>query len=108
MQIPDATKETPDFNNLQALMNQDVGDYYRHSFLKNRQNLHSGAKYLVWVKNCRHFWLDQNLEKESWFSVGGFGMETSNFAPNGCPRVSTTQKFYARSDGGLRMIPCAL
>jgi len=28
MQIPDATKETPDFNNLQALMNQDVGDYY--------------------------------------------------------------------------------
>jgi hypothetical protein len=34
MQIPDATKETPDFNNLQALMNQDVGDYYRHIILK--------------------------------------------------------------------------
>ena len=47
MQIPDATKETPDFNNLQALMNQDVGDFYRHSILKIRQNL-SGRNF---VKN---------------------------------------------------------
>ena len=47
MQIPDATKETPDFNNLQALMNQDVGDFYRHSILEIRQNL-SGRNF---VKN---------------------------------------------------------
>ena len=48
MQIPDATKETPDFNNLQALMNQDVGDYYRHSILKNRQNL-SDFNYILYT-----------------------------------------------------------
>ena len=47
-------------------------------------------------------------EKENLFSVRGFETETSNFAPNGSPRVSTTQKFYARSDGWLRMIPRVL
>jgi hypothetical protein len=36
-------------------------------------------------------------------AVGGFGMETSNFALNGCPRVSTVQKFDARSNGGLQL-----
>ena len=47
-------------------------------------------------------------EKENLFSVRGFETETSSFAPNGCLRVSTTQKFYARSDGWLRMIPRVL
>ena len=59
-----------------------------------------------------HFMYNQNIkqhrnlkEKENLFSVRGFETETSNFAPNGCPRVSTDQKFYARSDGMLRIIP---
>ena len=39
------------------------------------------------------------------FSVRGFETETSNFAPKGCLRVSTDQKFHARSNGMLRMIP---
>ena len=47
-------------------------------------------------------------EKESWSSVGGFGMETSNFALNGCLRVSTVRFFDARSNGRLRMSHRAL
>ena len=42
------------------------------------------------------------------FSVGGFGMETSNFALNGCLRVSTVRFFDARSNGRLRMSHRAL
>ena len=44
-------------------------------------------------------------EKENLFSVRGFETETSNFAPNGCLRVSINWKFDARSNGMLRMIP---
>ena len=62
MQIPDATKETPDFNNLQALMNQDVGDYYRHSFLKKSSKLTLGWKMFGLGQKCRHFWLNQNFD----------------------------------------------
>ena len=47
-------------------------------------------------------------EKQSWSSVGGFGMETSNFALNGCLRVSTVRFFDARSNGRLRMSHRAL
>ena len=36
-------------------------------------------------------------------SVGGFGMETSNFALNGCLRVSIVRFFDARSNGMVRM-----
>ena len=57
------------------------------------------------------FWLSAWLcqkEKESWSSVGGFGMETSNFALNGCLRVSTVRFFDARSNGRLRMSHRAL
>ena len=51
----------------------------------------------------------ENLSrKKGLFSVGGFETETSNFALNGCLRVSTIQKFDARSNGGLRMIPSTL
>ena len=46
---------------------------------------------------------DQSKEKESWSSVGGFGMETSNFALNRCLRVSIDRFFDARSNGGLRI-----
>ena len=42
-------------------------------------------------------------EKESWSSVGGFGMETSNFALNRCLRVSIDRFFDARSNHGLRI-----
>ena len=36
-------------------------------------------------------------EKENLFSVRGFETETSNFALNGCLRVSKNPKFHARS-----------
>ena len=42
-------------------------------------------------------------EKEHLFSVRGFGMETSNFALNGCLRVSIVRFFDARSNHGLRI-----
>ena len=42
-------------------------------------------------------------EKQSWSSVGGFGMETSNFALNGCLRVSIVRFFDARSNGGRKL-----
>ena len=35
-------------------------------------------------------------------------METSNFGLNDFPRVSKNQKFYARSNTGLRLIPSGL
>ena len=41
------------------------------------------------------------------FSVQGFGMETSNFGLNGCPRVSIEAKFDAGSNGVLRFMPSA-
>ncbi len=41
------------------------------------------------------------------FSVGGFGMETSNFGLYDCPRVSIEAKFDAGSNGGLRSVPTA-
>ena len=47
-------------------------------------------------------------EKENLFPVRGFETETSNFASNGCLRVSINWKFDARSNGILRMIPWAL
>ena len=47
-------------------------------------------------------------EKESWSSVGGFGMETSNFALNRCLRVSIDRFFDARSNHGLRISLSAL
>jgi hypothetical protein len=54
------------------------------------------SKCLAWDKKCQHLWLDQK-EKKGLFSVGGFETETSNFALNGCWRVSKNQKFHARS-----------
>ena len=54
------------------------------------------------------FFSKNQKEKESWSSVGGFGMETSNFALNGCLRVSTVRFFDARSNGRLRMSHRAL
>jgi hypothetical protein len=47
-------------------------------------------------------------EKESLFSVQGFETETSNFALNGCPRVSKNQKNSARSNKKSRLIPSTL
>ena len=51
-------------------------------------------------------------EKQSWFSVvciiGGFGMETSNFALNGCLRVSIVSFFDARSNGRVHLSLCAV
>jgi hypothetical protein len=44
---------------------------------------------------------------ERWISVGGFGMETSNFGLKGCPRVSIDLKFDARSNVVLRFMPSA-
>ena len=35
-----------------------------------------------------------------WFFEGGFGIDTSNFALNGCPRVSTND---AQLNGGPRL-----
>ena len=61
-------------------------------------------------KLVKVYWLARmgQKEKESWSSVGGFGMETSNFALNGCLRVSTVRFFDARSNGRLRMSHRAL
>ena len=42
-------------------------------------------------------------EKESWSSVWGFGMETSNFALNRCLRVFIDRFFDARLNHGLRI-----
>ena len=72
-----------------------------------RLGVHSPSKCLAWVKKRCHFWLDQK-EKESWSSVGGFGMETSNFALNRCLRVSIDRFFDARSNHGLRISLSAL
>ena len=49
--------------------------------------------------------LSSLAKKENLFSVREFETETSNFAPNGCLRVSINWKFDARSNGMLRMIP---
>ena len=46
-------------------------------------------------------------EKQSWISVGGFGMETSNFGLKGCPRVCIDLKFDAGSNVVLRFMPSA-
>ena len=55
------------------------------------------------------FWIFWTLgPKENLFSVREFETETSNLAPNGCLRVYTDQKFYARSNGMLKMIPSTL
>ena len=43
-------------------------------------------------------------EKEHLFSVRGFETETSNFALNGCLRVSKNPKFHARSKKKSRLI----
>ena len=66
--------------------------------------LHMFRQVLFWAGNQGN----HQKEKESWSSVGGFGMETSNFALNGCLRVSTVRFFDARSNGRLRMSHRAL
>ena len=86
---------------------------------KKNQNLNlRKKKFSLLLKRevCRRFCLENatfsnklncfssnSKEKESWSSVGGFGMETSNFALNRCLRVSIDRFFDARLNHGLRI-----
>ena len=68
------------------------------------------------MKHAEHYWIlnwpiEQSkchlsktwMKKEHLFSVRGFGMETSNFAPKRCLRESIVRFFDARSARMLRM-----
>ena len=66
---------------------------------------------MIFRTRFKHFQIKVKLclkEKESFFSVQGFETETSNFALNGCSRVSKNQKYSAGFKTKSRLIPSTL